>query len=171
VILSIGNEGKEAGRMVLASILEKYQRQPENLIHILLEYQQSKDQNYISEEEVIRIARELRIPESRIYTIITFYSLFSLTPRGKYIIQVCNDAPCHVNGSADIVDILEDSLKIEMGETTPDGVFTLEYTSCIGCCDKAPAIRIGTEIFGNLTEAEISRIITRFRRKYDAARE
>lgn len=157
--------------MVLASILEKYQKQPENLIHILLEYQQSKDQNYISEEEVIRIARELSIPESRIYTIITFYSLFSLTPRGKYIIQVCNDAPCHVNGAADIVEMLEDSLKIEMGQTTPDGVFTLEYTSCIGCCDKAPAIRIGTEIFGNLTEAEISRIITRFRRKYDAARE
>lgn len=157
--------------MVLASILEKYQRQPENLIHILLEFQQSKDQNYISEEEVIRISRELNIPESQIYTIITFYSLFSLTPRGKYVIQVCNDAPCHVNGATDMIDILEHSLKIKMGETTPDGVFTLEYTSCIGCCDKAPTIRIGSEVFGNLSEAEISRIITRFRREYDAARE
>ena len=120
---------------------------------------------------MIHISRELNIPESQIYTIMTFYSLFSLTPRGKYIIQVCNDVPCHVQGAADIVEMLEDSLKITMGETTPDGLFTLEYTSCIGCCDKAPAIRIGTEVFGHLTETEISRIITRFRREYDAARE
>ena len=157
--------------MLLANIIEKYQRQPENLIHILLEYQQSKDQNFISEQEINFISNEMNITESRIYSMMSFYSLLSLTPRGKYIIQVCNDIPCYVNGATDVVRILENILMIKMGETTPDGVFTLEFTSCIGCCDKAPAIRIGTEIFENLTESEILDIIAGFRRKYHAGRE
>lgn len=157
--------------MQLSYILDKYKRQPENLIHILLEYQQSKDKNFISEDDVRFIAGEMSISESRIYSIISFYSLFSIKPRGKYIVQVCNDVPCHVNGALDIVRELENRLMIKMGETTSDEVFSLEYTSCIGCCDKAPAIRIGSETYGNLTASDISEIIAEFRRKYNESRE
>jgi NADH-quinone oxidoreductase subunit E len=157
--------------MDLYNLIDHYGRQPGNLIHILLDYQQSKDQNYISEDDVRLIAREMKIPESRIYSVMTFYSLFSTKPRGKFIIQVCSDIPCHVNGAADIVRTLENSLLIRMGETTPDGIFTLEYTSCIGCCDKSPAIRIGSEIFGNLTASGLSGIISEYRRKYHESRE
>lgn len=157
--------------MQLSYILDKYKRQPENLIHILLEYQQSKDKSFISEDDVRFIAGEMSISESRIYSIISFYSLFSIKPRGKYIVQVCNDVPCHVNGALDIVRELENRLMIKMGETTSDEVFSLEYTSCIGCCDKAPAIRIGSETYGNLTASDISEIIAEFRRKYNESRE
>ena len=157
--------------MDLINLINHYNRQPENLISILLDYQQSKDDNCITEDEVKLIAREMKISESRIYSILTFYSLFSVKPRGKFIIQVCTDIPCYVNGSTDIIQILEDSLLIKMGETTPDGVFTLEYTSCIGCCDKSPAIRIDSETYGNLTASSLSGILAAYRRKFNEDRE
>jgi len=157
--------------MDLINLINHYDKKPGNLIHILLDYQQSKDHNFISEDEVRLISREMKIPESRIYSVMTFYSLFSTKPRGKFIIQVCSDIPCHVNGALDIVKTLENNLLIRIGETTPDGIFTLEYTSCIGCCDKAPAIRIGSEIFGNLTVSGLAEIIAGFRRKYHESRE
>jgi NADH-quinone oxidoreductase subunit E len=155
----------------LLNLINHYDRQTENLIPILLDYQQSKDDNCITEDEVKLIAREMQISESRIYSILTFYSLFSVKPRGKFIIQVCTDIPCYVNGSTDIIRILEDSLLIKMGETTPDGVFSLEYTSCIGCCDKSPAIRIDSETYGNLSESSLLEILTDYRRKFDENRE
>jgi len=157
--------------MQLMNVIEKHGRQPENLIHILLEYQDSKPDSFISEDEVQIVARELDISESRVYSVITFYSLFSTKPRGKYIIQVCDNVPCYVNGAVDIVNELEENLKVKMGETTPDGVFTLEYTSCLGCCDKSPAIRIGKELYGNLTPDKISEIIALYRRKHNESRE
>jgi NADH:ubiquinone oxidoreductase subunit E len=113
----------------------------------------------------------MKITESRIFSVMSFYSLFSIKPRGKFIIQVCRDIPCHINGATDIVRSLENQLLIKMGETTPDQIFTLEYTSCLGCCDKAPAIRIGNEIFGNLTESLISKMIADYRRKFYEERE
>lgn len=157
--------------MKLSDIIEKRGRAPGNLIHILLDYQSSKDSNFISEDDVSLVAKELGITESRVYSIITFYSLFSTSPRGKYIIQVCGDVPCHVNGSANVIRELEENLKIKMGETTQDGVFTLEHTSCLGCCNMSPAIRIGEEIYGSLTPGKISEIISSYRRKYNENKE
>ncbi|NSW90503.1 MAG: NAD(P)H-dependent oxidoreductase subunit E [Firmicutes bacterium] len=155
----------------LKEIIERRGRASENLIHILLDYQKSKDTNYISEDEVKFVANELNIKESRVYSIITFYSLFSTKPRGKFIIQVCGDVPCYVNGSLNVVKELENILRIKMGETTPDGVFTLEHTSCLGCCDISPAIRIGEELYGNLTPGKIAGIISSYRRKYNENKE
>ncbi|HPJ22608.1 MAG TPA: NAD(P)H-dependent oxidoreductase subunit E, partial [Clostridia bacterium] len=86
-------------------------------------------------------------------------------PRGRYIIQVCRDVPCYVNGSLDIVEELERMLKTTMGNTTDDGLFTLEFTSCLGCCDKAPAMQIGDELYGNLTSSRLAEIIKEYRRK------
>lgn len=157
--------------MQLMNVIKKHGRLPENLIHILLEYQESKTDNYISEKEVKTVAEELNISESRVYSVVTFYSLFSTKPRGKYIIQICDNVPCHVNGSVDIVKELEDNLRIKMGETTSDKMFSLEYSSCLGCCDKSPALRIGKELFGDLTLQKISDIISQYRRKYNESRE
>ena len=83
---------------MLLETINKESRKSENILNALLEYQKSKDTNHISEEELAQLAEELGITESRAYSIITFYSLFSTRPRGKYIIQVCNDVPCYVNG-------------------------------------------------------------------------
>lgn len=157
--------------MHLKSVIQKHGKLPENLLHILLDYQNSKNDNFISEDEVKVVADELDISESRVYSIITFYSLFSTKPRGKYVIQVCNDVPCYVNNSLDIIRELEDHLKIKLGNTTSDGIFTLENTSCIGCCEMSPAIRIGEELYGNLTPEKISEIISLYRRKYNECKE
>lgn len=157
--------------MQLKDVIEKHGRLPENLIHVLLEYQAGKATNFISEDDVKLIARELDLSESRVYSIITFYSLFSTKPRGKYVIQVCSDVPCYINGSVDVVRELEENLKIKMGETTADGIFTLEHTSCIGCCNMSPAIRIGEELYGNMTSGKISEIILEYRRKYNECKE
>lgn len=157
--------------MQIKNIIEKHERNPANLIHILLDYQSSKDNNCITEEEVAVIADELGITKSRIYSIVTFYTLFSVKPRGKFIIQVCDDIPCYVNGSVNIIMELEKLLGIKMGETTPDGMFTLEKTSCIGCCDKPPAFRVGEELYGDLDSRKISGVITELRRRYNEHRE
>jgi len=157
--------------MLLKRIMEKHGKVPENLIHILLEYQSSKIDNCITEDEVATIADELGISKSRVYSIVTFYSLFSTKKRGRYVIQVCDDVPCHINGSADIIEELESILKIRIGETTDDGIFTLEKTSCIGCCDMPPALRIGEELHGNLTVDKVSEIISLYRRKYNECKE
>lgn len=157
--------------MQLMNIIKKHGRLPENLIHILLEYQETKSDNCISETEIETIAHEMNISESRVYSVVTFYSLFSTKPRGKYIIQVCDNVPCYVNGSVNIVKELEDNLGIKMGETTPDKVFSLEYASCLGCCDKSPTFRIGSNLYSGLTPDKIPGIIAQYRRKYDESRE
>lgn len=151
--------------MQLKKVIEKHGRSPENLLHILLDYQYSKNHNYLDEKELTFISEELNVSKSRIYSLVTFYSMFSTKPRGKYIIQVCSDVPCYVNGSFNVVDALEEKLGIKMGETTGDEMFSLEHTSCIGCCDIAPAIRIGDEVYGDLTDKKISGIINEYRRK------
>ena len=157
--------------MQLKSIIEKYGRSSENLIHILLDYQAGKDSNFISEDDVKKVAEELNVTQSRVYSIITFYSLFSTTPRGKYVIQVCSDVPCYVSGSVDVLHELENILGITPGETTADRIFTVERTSCIGCCDIAPAMRIGEKLYGDLTPESIAKTISLYRRKYNEDKE
>jgi len=157
--------------MQLKSVIEKHGRSSANIIHILLDYQASKDNNYISEDEVKLVARELNVSESRVYSIITFYSLFSTVPRGKYVIQFCSDVPCYVNGSVNVMEELERNLNVKVGQTTSDRVFTIERTSCLGCCDMSPAMRIGEELYGNLTREKISEIISLYRRKYNESKE
>jgi len=151
--------------MQLLQVIEKHGRTPEDLLNILLEYQDTVKTNYLSEQDIKLVATELNIPENKVYSTISFYSLFSTTPRGKYIIQVCSDVPCYVNNSVNIVNELEAMLNIKMGQTTSDGLFTLEFTSCIGCCDIAPAIRIGKELYGNMNKENLQKIISEYRRK------
>ncbi len=100
---------------------------------------------------------------SQVYSVATFYSMFSVKPRGKHIIRVCVSPPCHISGENDIVKILEEELGIKEGETTPDGVFTLECTSCLGVCDIAPAMMIDDEIYGNLNRERIKAILSEIR--------
>ncbi|NLW73294.1 MAG: NAD(P)H-dependent oxidoreductase subunit E [Clostridiales bacterium] len=150
--------------MDVKEVLDKYGNSPGRLLGAMLEYQRSKPQNYLTEEEIKAFAKETGLPVSRVYSLVTFYSLFSEVPRGKYIVQVCHDVPCHVNGSVNVVAELEKLLGIKMGETTDDGLFTLEYTSCIGCCEMAPAMQIGETVYGNLTPEKIASIIEELRR-------
>ena len=153
--------------MQLKEIIAKRGYTQEHLVSVLLDYQRTKDESYLSEKDLDMIAEEMDISKARIYSVMKFYSLLSDKPRGKNIVQVCNDVPCYVNGSTNVISELEKLLGVSVGETTEDKLFTLEQTSCIGCCDKAPAMKIGDKMFGNLTPSEISKIIMKYRRKAD----
>lgn len=145
--------------ILLKEILSKYPKEQEYLIEILLEYQTSKKNHYISSEDVARIAEHLDIPESQICSVISFYTLLSMTPKGKYVIQLCHDVPCFVNDTQSIYDKLVELLKIQDGETTEDNLFTLEIAECLGCCNEAPAMRINNNVYTSLTPAKVEKII------------
>ncbi len=105
------------------------------------------------------IAEAMRLPESRIGGVASFYSMFSLRPRGQRVIRICDSPPCQVCGGAAVLAAFRDALGLEPGETTPDGMFTLERTSCVGLCDRAPALMIDEGLFGSVTPEEIPFIL------------
>ncbi|MCD6472467.1 NADH-quinone oxidoreductase subunit NuoE [Candidatus Aerophobetes bacterium] len=143
----------------------KLRDKEKDVIALLSEAQRESKHNYITEEKLKLIAQEAGLSYSEVYGVATFYSLFSLKPRGEYIIRVCDSGPCHLMGSRSIFEVLEEELKIKVGETTPDGKFTLEETSCLGICDEAPAMMINEKVYGNLTPQEIKKILKRLREK------
>jgi len=119
--------------------------------------------NYIPVEAVERVADVLHIPVSKVYEVLRFYTMFSVKPRGKYVIRVCNSLPCHVTGGKEVIEALKSELGIEFYETTPDGLFTLEKTGCLGLCGVSPAIMINEDFFGNLDAQKIPELLEKFR--------
>ena len=119
--------------------------------------------NYLPEEAVRQLAEGLRIPVNQVFGVATFYTMFSVRPQGENIIRVCESPPCHLMGAQSIIEIVEDELGIQVGETTSDKRFTLELTSCIGVCDVAPAMMINAEVYGNLTRDKIVEVLKKFR--------
>lgn len=145
------------------AIIEENGNTEQSLISILLQVQESSGQNYIDEEWAGIVASKLNISLSRVYDVITFYSMFSTKARGKYVIEVCKSATCHVTGAKITTKLFEDVLGIRVGETTKDGMYTLQYTSCIGACNIGPAMKIGENVYGHLTRERIEEIIQSLR--------
>ncbi|MFZ5831753.1 MAG: NADH-quinone oxidoreductase subunit NuoE [Planctomycetota bacterium] len=133
------------------------------LIPILQEVQQQH--GYLSRDAVVRIGRHLNLPASKIYGVATFYNQFRFQPQGKYHIQVCRGTACHVKGSAAILDAVKRDLKIDAGQTSRDGVFSLEVVACIGACGLAPVICVNGEFHASLTPQKVSKILDNYRRK------
>lgn len=146
-------------------IFQKYENKPENILLILHEIQSLNPRKYLTEEDLKEVSQKLNLPYSFVYGVASFYTMFSLKPRGKYIIRVCESPPCHLSGSESILTELKNILKVDIGETTPDNLFTLELTSCLGVCGVAPAIMINDEVYGNLTTEKIREIIEQKRRE------
>ena len=118
-----------------------------------------KERGYLSEEDALFLAKELNLPPVEVYSVASFYSMFTLKERGRYIIRVCVSLPCYLKGSREILQALTEELNISVGQTTADKRFTIEVVSCLGACDKAPAMMINEEIYGNLTPAKVKEII------------
>jgi NADH-quinone oxidoreductase subunit E len=150
--------------MQVKDALDKYGRSPDKLIGAMLAYQNSTPCNYLTEGDIREFAKETGLPESRVHSVASFYSLLSTKPRGRYIVQVCYDVPCYVNDSVNVVKELERILKVKMGGTTENVLFSLVYSSCLGCCDKAPAMQIGESLYGNLTADRVAAIVKEYRR-------
>jgi len=115
--------------------------------------------NYISREALQEAARVFGIAESEAYGVATFYSYLSVEPRGKYIIRMCESAPCHVAGADELLKAIEQQLGIKAGETTPDGKFTLELTECVGQCQATPVITINSEPQFNVKPSMLGQIL------------
>lgn len=146
-------------------IFEKYENKPENILLILHDIQDENPYKYLTEEDLKEVSERLDLPYSFVYGVASFYSMFSLKPRGKYIIRVCESPPCHLMGAENILEELKKILKIDIGETTDDRLFTLELSSCLGVCGVAPAIMINNDVYGNLTKEKIVEIIDNLRRE------
>lgn len=146
----------------VCEILEKFQKDSTNLLPILLEVQEMHPQNYIPEEIAVFIAKYLGITIGRVAAAISFFSALSSKPRGKNIVRVCKSTACMVNNGENLLNILKNKLGVSIGETSDDGLFTLESTECIGACDVAPAFKINENVYGNLTDDKIDEIINSF---------
>jgi len=142
--------------------LWRYDGSPGELIPLL---QSAQDHfGYIPRRAIDYISTVTGIPESEVFGVITFYSQFRLRPMGKYVIRACAGTACHVSGADLIRDTIEDELGIEVGETTSDGLFTLNTVACIGCCSLAPVIMVNDNTHGRLTPSEVRSIIRKYRR-------
>ena len=124
-----------------------------------------KEYGYIPLEVQEVISAELNIPVSDIYGVVTFYSFFSLKPKGKYVIGVCIGTACYVKGSQNVLDKFAEILNIKCGETTEDGLFTLDGLRCIGACGIAPAISINGKVYPKVQLSEVAHIITEYSSK------
>lgn len=133
----------------------------ENLIAILQDVQDS--QGYLSRESIVRIAQYLGLSTGKIYGVATFYNQFRFENTGKYHIMLCRGTACHVKGSAAVLDFLQKILRIHPGETTGDGVFSLEVTACLGACGLAPVMSINGEIHACVNEDKIRDILQSLR--------
>ncbi|MCB5272056.1 MAG: NADH-quinone oxidoreductase subunit NuoE [Candidatus Cloacimonetes bacterium] len=144
-------------------ICVKYAPNKDNLIYILHEIQDAHPQHYISAEAVHEISEYLKLPENHIYGVLTFYSMYSTTPRGKNIIRLCESPPCYIKGSANILRKLKSILDVSVGDTTKDGKFTLELCACLGVCGNAPVMMINDDVYGDLSEEKVEDIIDKIR--------
>ena len=122
-----------------------------------------KKYNYLPEEAIIEAAKVFKIPAAEAYGAATFYSMFSVKKRNKHIIRICESAPCHIAGAAQVVSALEKELGIKMGENTGDGRFTLEFTECIGQCQATPVITIDDQPYFDVTPGNIPAIIAAYK--------
>jgi len=139
-------------------IEEQFGRDTENLIMILQAIQ--KRYNYLPEATLTYLATKIDIPLSTIFGVGTFYSTFSLEPRGKHIISVCLGTACHVRGAEKVRERLQESLNIHDGQTTKDLRFTLESVRCLGCCSLGPVVRVDDDIHGRITADMTEEILT-----------
>jgi NADH-quinone oxidoreductase subunit E len=155
-VLSQSKEGVHAGteRPTLPRI-------PASVIPLLQQVQQ--DEGFVSEEAIERVARYAGSPASRVYGVATFYSQFRLKRPGKHMVRVCEGTACHVLGIDAVRERLTEELGIQAGETTLDGLFTLESVRCLGCCSLAPAVVIDNETYGRMTPDSIVEILATYR--------
>jgi NADH-quinone oxidoreductase subunit E len=125
----------------------------------LLHLAQNEFGGWLSVESMDYVATLLHIEPVEVYEVATFYSMYNLKPVGKYMFQVCQTGPCMLNGSDEIIDYIKQKLGIGVGETTPDGLFTLKTVECLGACGYAPMMQLGNNFRENLTRDKVDALI------------
>ena len=154
---------QEAAVKKINEICDRYINEETPLMMILSDIQ--KEYGYIPLEVQEVVSAKLNIPVSDIYGVVTFYSFFSLTPKGKYVIGVCLGTACYVKGGQNVIDKFCQLLNIKSGETTEDGLFTIDALRCIGACGIAPAVSINGKVYSKVSVDECAKIIASYRKE------
>lgn len=154
------NECQKANIEKVKEILKKYNSDKSNLIQILNEVQEKF--GYIPEFAQAEVANYLGIERAEVYGVITFYSRFTLKPKGKYSVSVCLGTACFVKGSEKLLDKAKEILKIDEGETTEDGNFSIDSTRCIGACGLAPVFTVNDEVYGKATPEVVEKVLKEY---------
>lgn len=145
----------------LQEIIKKYKDTEGALIPVLHEAQDLY--GYLPVEVQKKIAEGLDVPLAEVYGVVTFYTQFSLNPKGKYKIQICMGTACYVKGAGAILDKLKENLGLDVGECTEDGLFSLDACRCIGACGLAPVMTINDDVYGKLVPDDIEGILDKYR--------
>lgn len=145
----------------LKDFIEKNDLKENDLIAVLHKAQEIF--GYLGEEVQVFVSEKLKIPVSKVYGVITFYSFFTTEPKGKYVINVCAGTACFVRGAGDIIDEFKKLLNINVGETTEDGLFTLDTLRCVGACGLAPVVMVNNRVYGHFTKKNVEEIIKEYR--------
>lgn len=118
---------------------------------------------YIGEETQRFIADKLGIPVSKVYGVVTFYSYFTIKPKGKYVISVCTGTACFVKNAGEVLEEFKKKLGIKEGETTPDGLYTLDTLRCVGSCAIAPVVLVNNKVYGHFTKSNVEDVLNEFK--------
>lgn len=146
----------------LTEIIEKYGSDTHAVVAILQDIQE--EFNYLPKDVLMKLSEEINVPLSRILSVATFYKAFSLTPKGKYPINVCLGTACHVRGGARVMEKIERELGIKRGETSEDLNFSLDEVRCLGCCGLAPVMMVGKDIHGKLSASKAVSILDQYKK-------
>lgn len=123
-------------------------------------YIAQQQHGYLSEEALRRVAERLNLPLTEVYSTASFYTLFHMQPVGRYVLQVCEGLSCHLaDGAERLVDYIERKLGIRVGETTPDGLFTLQTVQCLASCGTSPTLRVNDELYESMTPEKVDRLL------------
>ena len=147
-------------------VIAKYPKSREHLISILQEVQ--AEYGYLSKESINRISDYLGLPSSKVFGVATFYNQFKLNAPGRIQVAICRGTACHVKGSLKLLDAVTRTLKLQPGQTTRDGMFSLEVVACMGACGLAPAVSINGEMYAKVTPKKVGKIIDECRAKEHA---
>jgi NADH-quinone oxidoreductase subunit E len=150
-------EGAPEMGSLFTRIKQEFKGRPEELIPLLQNVQRAL--GFLPEEALMEIARFIRMPAAKVFGTVTFYSQFRLKPAGKYIIRVCRGTACHVKGSDRMLDDVQAHLQTKPGETTPDGLFTIETVACFGSCALAPIMVVNDTVYGNVKRSNALQLL------------
>ena len=150
----------ECNVKVIKEICDSFDNKPGELINVL--HKAQGHFGYLPAEVQEYIAECLQIPVAKVYGVVSFYSFFTMTPKGEYPINVCLGTACYVRGAEKVLDALKNELKIEVGQVTPDGKFSLNCLRCVGACGLAPVMSIGGKTYGRMTPEKVKEVLAEY---------
>ena len=151
----------EAKINFIKNVCKSFGNKPGEVINVLHKVQ--GEYGYLPAEVQELVAKELGIPVSRVYGIVSFYSFFTMTPKGEHPISVCLGTACYVRGAEKVLDELKRQLGIGVGEVTPDGKFSLTCLRCVGACGLAPVIEVGDKVYGRMTPDRVKDVLAEYK--------